>query len=222
MSYWVAGAAIGSAIIGAYSANKSSEAASDAAEAGIESTKGIMGQARNDSINLFSRGLQSSQSGITGALQFYQNNAQAKTVPFVQGNVAAQRVLGQGATQANNAILGRPVDMSFANNPRILPSNYSGITSAAVPTLGAGASYADTLGVKPAGAGTDTDAAVEDIDNPTKQEILEMAGGKLRSVRDADFYNPIKRIGNPVGLSDSMKDKVDKYDPVGKFLGGIF
>lgn len=136
MSYWIAGAAIGSALIGAYSSDKASDKAASAAKAGTAASNALANQARTDAINLFSRGLTSSNAGTGAALKFYQNNAKAKIQPYVRGNVAAQQVLGQGATQQQNAILGLPVDMTYANNPISLGADYSGIESAKIPTLG--------------------------------------------------------------------------------------
>ena len=135
MSFWVSGAVVGSAVIGGIASDRASGKASDAAEKGIDSSNALAAQARTDAINLFQQAKTSAQNGIGGALNFYKNNAQAKINPYIQGNVAAQQVLGQGATQANNAILGLPVDMSYAN-PKQLSSDYSGINSAALPTLG--------------------------------------------------------------------------------------
>jgi len=136
MSYWVAGAVVVGAVAGSKSSKDASDAAADSAKKGIAATQSSANQARTDAINLFASGGTSTQSGINSALRFYQNNAQARVEPFVQGNYAAQQVLGQGATQANNAILGLPVDMAFANTPRTLGADYSGITSAALPKLG--------------------------------------------------------------------------------------
>lgn len=48
----------------------------------------------------------------------------------------AQQAVGQGGIQANNAILGLPVDMSFANNPQQVETDYSGINNAQMPLLG--------------------------------------------------------------------------------------
>jgi hypothetical protein len=129
--------ALGGSVIGGISSNNAAGKAADASRDGIAATQAAARQARSDAINLFQRGLNSAQTGIGSALNFYQKNADAKLQPFVQGNMAAQQVLGQGATQANNAILGLPVDMSFANNPRALSADYSGIQSARLPTLGA-------------------------------------------------------------------------------------
>lgn len=217
MSYWVAGAAIGSAIIGAYSSSQASDAAADSAQDGIDAVNAATGRARSDAINLFSRGLQSSQAGTGGALKFYQENAKSKIAPFVQGNVAAQRVLGQGATQTNNAILGLPVDMAFANYPKTLSADYSGITSAQMPTLGG--SYADTVPNVLGGGSAAGETAPE---TPDKMEGLETAGGNLLSVRDSEFYDPIARIKNPVGLSASTKDKIDSVVPGAKFISNLF
>lgn len=133
----VATAVVGAAAIGAYSADKAADKVASAGKKGIASTEALAKQARTDAINLFQQARISSQNGIGGALNFYQQNAQKRIAPAVQGNMAAQQILGQGATQANNAILGLPVDMSFANSPKQISADYSGINKAKLPTLGA-------------------------------------------------------------------------------------
>jgi hypothetical protein len=187
MSYWIAGAAVGSAVIGGASANNAANKSASAARSGIASTERLMNQARNDSINLFTRAIQSSQSGIDGALKFYQENAAARINPFVQGNMAAQRVIGQGATQANNAILGLPVDMAFANNPQALAADYSGITSASLPQLGT------QLG-EPAGPQTPEDIKNR-IADPTGLKALLGPSTVAEENAAARNYDGIQAIG---------------------------
>ena len=136
MSYWVAGAAIGSAIIGAVSSNNAANKSANAAKAGIKSTTDLAKQSRLDAINLFNQGKQSRMLGQNAAFDFYKQNAQNISRPMVQGNMMAQQVQGQGGIQANNAILGLPVDMSFANNPQQVSADYSAINAAQLPQLG--------------------------------------------------------------------------------------
>lgn len=138
---WGAAAVVGAAVIGASASKSASDKAANSAKKGMAASEATMNKARTDAINLFASGRASSQAGTGGALNFYQQNAQAKINPFIKGNIAAQQVLGQGATQTNNAILGLPVDMGFANNPQTIGADYSGITTAKMPTLGA--SYAE-------------------------------------------------------------------------------
>lgn len=132
----VAAAVVGTTLLGAYSANKAASKMSDAAKKQISSTNNLANQARLDAQNLYSKAGQSAQAGIGGAVRFYQQNAEKRNAPLIQGNMMAQNVLGQGAQQANNAILGLPVDMSFANMPQQVNADYSGINSASLPILG--------------------------------------------------------------------------------------
>ncbi len=134
---WVAVAVAGAAVVGGIASNQSAKKSADAAKKGIDSSNALAGQARTDAINLFSQGRDSAQLGIGKTLDFYKNNAQAANQPLIQGNMMAQQVAGQGGIQANNAILGLPVDMSFANNPQQVTADYSGINSAQLPVLGA-------------------------------------------------------------------------------------
>jgi len=133
----VAAAIIGVSALGAYSANKAAGQQSDAAKKGMEQSLALQKQARDDAINLFSQGRSSAQAGIGSALNFYKDNAQAQSQPLIQGNMMGQQVLGQGGIQANNAILGLPVDMSFANNPQQVQADYTNINNAQLPQLGA-------------------------------------------------------------------------------------
>jgi len=133
----VATAVVGSALIGGYSANKAAGQQADSTEKGMKQSLGLQTQAREDAINLFSQGRSSAQAGIGSALNFYKDNAQAQSQPLIQGNMMAQQVLGQGGVQANNAILGLPVDMSFANNPQQVQADYTNINNAQLPQLGA-------------------------------------------------------------------------------------
>lgn len=142
----VATAVIGSAVIGAYSANKASDKASDAAKKGIASSERLAEQARTDATNLFNQGKQSRLLGRNSAFNLLQTNMQKTNQPMIQGNMMAQQAVGQGGIQANNAILGRPVDMSFANNPQQVQADYSGIQNAQMPDT---SSNYNVLGVTP-------------------------------------------------------------------------
>ena len=134
---WAAAAVVGAAVIGAGASNSAAKKSADAAKKGIASTERLAGQSREDAINLFGQGRQSAQLGIGNTLNFYKDNAQQRNQPLIQGNMMAQQVLGQGGIQANNAILGLPVDMSFANKPQQVSANYANINSAQLPQLGA-------------------------------------------------------------------------------------
>lgn len=133
---FVAAAVVGSAAINAYSSNKAADKQSDAAKKGIASTERLAEQARTDAVNLFTTGRQARILGRNAAFNLLQNNMQKTNQPMIQGNMMAQQAVGQGGIQANNAILGLPVDMSFANNPQQVQADYSGINSAQMPVLG--------------------------------------------------------------------------------------
>jgi hypothetical protein len=133
---WVAVAVAGAAVIGGVASNQASKKTADAAKKGIKSSNALAGQSRQDAINLFGQGRDSAQLGIGGALDFYQDTAQQRNQPLIQGNMMAQQAMGQGGIQANNAILGLPVDMSFANTPQQVTADYSKINAAKIPQLG--------------------------------------------------------------------------------------
>ncbi len=133
MSYFVGGALV----VGAVGSYMAADEASDATKKGIKASTEITNRARNDAIALFSNAARRKGIGLDQALNFYKTNALKRMQPFVQGNQSAQNVIGQGAMQANNAILGLPVDMSFVNQaqPNV---DYSGIQAATLPQLGTG------------------------------------------------------------------------------------
>jgi hypothetical protein len=132
----VAAAVIGSAVVGAYSSNKASKQVAAGQQKGLDTSNALNQQAIGQAKDYFNIGQKSAQAGFQSSLDFFKNAQPAKYAPMIQGNVAAQKVIGQGATQANNAILGLPVDMSFANQPQAIQPDYSAIQNAKVPVLG--------------------------------------------------------------------------------------
>jgi len=129
-------AVIGSAVIGAAASKSASKSAAKGQEKGLAASQAMSQQAIGQAKDYFNIGQRSSQAGFQSALDFFKNTQPAKYEPMIQGNVAAQRVIGQGAQQANNAILGLPVDMSFTNQQTAIQPNYSAIKSAQLPVLG--------------------------------------------------------------------------------------
>ena len=94
--------------------------ASDAQAAENEANRQFLregfGQARIDIAKNFPIIEQNQLLGAQGALDVIGRAVPAQIDVFQQGNVAAQTRLGQGLTQRQNAILGSPVDLSFAQD----------------------------------------------------------------------------------------------------------
>ena len=129
----VAAAVIGTAVIGGVASNKAANQQAKGVQQSIASTNALAAQARGDASGLYGSALQSSHNAATKTMDYFkQTNGQA-LAPLQQGNVLGQRALGQGYQQANNAILGLPVDMSFANNPQQITADYSQINNAQIP-----------------------------------------------------------------------------------------
>jgi hypothetical protein len=223
MSYWVAGAMVVGAVGSYASSENASKAVQKSAKNGLADANAKQDAARADAINLFGQGRSSAQAGIGGAMNFYKQNAQASTQPLIQGNMMAQQALGQGGIQANNAILGLPVDMSFANNPQQVKADYTNINNAQLPQLGA--SFADTEAARAAAAQPGINAA-----NAAEAKRLQAAaaakkrslydgsnGGITMAAFDKDRLKLDNIIGNPLGIAP---DKFDKVNPmkVGKKL----
>lgn len=132
----VAAAIVGSTLVSAYSANKAASQAASAQKKGLEQSNALAQQAIGQAKDYFNIGQKSSQAGFQSALDFFKNAQASKYQPMIQGNVAAQKVIGQGAQQANNAILGLPVDMSFTNQQTAIQPSLSAVQSAQLPMLG--------------------------------------------------------------------------------------
>jgi len=130
----IATAVVGSAVIGAYSANKASKTAAKSAEKGLEQSTALADQSRTAATNLYNQARVSGQRGLTSAFDFYKQAAQSKYQPFIKANTAAQGIIGQGAQQANNAILGLPVDMSFTQPQQVQP-DMSFLNNAQLPQM---------------------------------------------------------------------------------------
>lgn len=127
---------VGSTLVGGYAANKASKQAAESQKQGMNQSIDITNRARDDVMKLFQQSSQQSALARDQALNFYQQNAAKRITPYQSGNMAAQQVIGQGATQANNAILGLPVDMSFASQPQQIQADYGGINAAKLPASG--------------------------------------------------------------------------------------
>ena len=127
---------VGSTLVGGYAANKASTQAAESKKQGMNQSIDITNRARDDVMKLFQQSSQQSALARDQALNFYQQNAAKRITPYQSGNMAAQQVIGQGATQANNAILGLPVDMGFVSQPQQIQADYGGIGAAQLPASG--------------------------------------------------------------------------------------
>lgn len=85
-----------------------------AAEAGQELIRENIAEARDQIRTLFPEARQSAQQGFQSALDVFGQSIPTQANIFQQGNVGAQQMLSQGLPQFQNAILGLPTDLSFA------------------------------------------------------------------------------------------------------------
>lgn len=113
MGFYVSGAILGSTVVGAISSDKASKENSKGIKKGLEQSAALSNQARQEVMALFNKSAQNQQLGMKAALDYYKTAAPKRMTPLIQANQQAQNVIGQGAVQANNAILGLPVDMGF-------------------------------------------------------------------------------------------------------------
>lgn len=145
MSFWVAGAVVVGAVVAADSSNKASKRAAKGVKKGLEQSLSLTDQARQDVMKLFNASSQSTRLGVEGAFDFYKSMAPQRANPIIQSNTAAQGVIGQGAQQANNAILGLPVDMGFTA-PQSVQYDANYLQNAKLPAF---QSQAETLAPDP-------------------------------------------------------------------------
>jgi len=159
---------------GAYSSKRASDKQVDATNKGISQTNAMAAQSRKDAIQLYNQARQSGQRGLTSAFNFYQQAAPSKYSPITQSGVAAQRVIGQGAQQASNAILGLPVDMSFTDPQQINP-DLSFIQNAQLPEM--------TGEYLPASQSSQVQPAVSGIARELAQNAVSGRGGRFGGLR---------------------------------------
>jgi len=203
MSFFISGAVVVSAAAGAYASNKASKQQTKGIEKGIEASSALAQQARDDVNRLFQQGASQGRSGIEGAFNFYRQAAPQRMAPVTQGFQQGINVLGQGAQQANNAILGLPVDMSFTNQQvQQAPAGYmdqAQLTQA--PILGA------------------ADSAAE---QPTVEQAQPAQQGAKQPASTAQLMNPLNYAKNPLGGAKAIVKKIESKDPARKLLKKIF
>jgi len=94
-------------------ANKAGKQSAQNSQDMINFLKSQGAQTRADAIPLFQAAQDSRRGGYQGAMDIFGQTYPQQVGLYQQGNVGAQRVLGQGSQQYENAILGRPVNRSF-------------------------------------------------------------------------------------------------------------
>ncbi len=202
MSYWVAGALVTSAVVGAASSKDASKKNAAGVKKGLNQSLDITNKARADVISLFDNASKKANIGNAAALDFYKQNAQKRMQPFIQGNQNAQNVINLGAQQANNAILGLPVNTNFAQQPQP-QADYSGIMGAKLPE------YGPTF--------ADQQAAQELAAQP---QIEADAAAKAKSKAAAEKEKTsLAYIANPLNQGNNLKTGANLTK---KLIGKIF
>jgi hypothetical protein len=208
MSFFVSGAVVLSAGAAAYSSNKASKQQAKGVAKGIEASSALAQQARDDVNRLFAVGAAQGRSGIEGAFNFYKQAAPQRMAPVSQGFQQGINVLGQGAQQANNAILGLPVDMNFTSQQvQQAPAGYldqAQLTQ--VPMLGSANPEAEKQ-------------AAED-------ELGANAGGQQQNAKQppstSQLLNPLNYAKDPIGGAKAIVKKIESKDPARKLLKKLF
>ena len=100
---------------------KAGKKMSEAARRGQDFIREGVEQARGDIMPLFESAQQNRMLGGQAALDIFGGAVPEQARMFGLGNVGAQQVLGQGAQQYQNAILGNPVNYSFARPQQLEP-----------------------------------------------------------------------------------------------------
>lgn len=216
MSYFVGGAILVSAVGGAVASNKASKQQTKGIEKGIDASAALAQQARADVMKLWQQGSTQGRAGIEGAFNFYKQAAPQRMAPVTQGFQQGINVLGQGAQQANNAILGLPVDMGFTNQQVAqAPAGYlDGAKLSAPPILGAEALLAEQPTVEQSSSAT--------ANEPGTREKIRTAGGLLADPLSKDRYDPVDRLTNPLGLSEGVQKKLESKSVAKKVFKKLF
>lgn len=131
---WVAVAVAGAAVVGAVASNHAANKQADGVKKSIESTNALASQSRSDATSLFGTGQLAARNASQNVIDFYKATNTAPVNTLIQGNVLGQKALGEGYKQANNAILGLPVDMSFTN-PQAVTADYTNINKGQLSPL---------------------------------------------------------------------------------------
>lgn len=201
---WVAVAVAGSAVVGAVASNSAANKQASSAKKGLNQSSQLANQSRMTAIDLYNRGEQGKQAGQLGAFNFYKQASPLRIDPFVQGNIGAQKILGQGATQANNAILGLPVDMSFANNPQQIRYDQNYLQSSQMPTQQP--SFSNEQGIQP-----EQKIPVSDSGG--------MGMGIMQDPKNIKQNLDVKnRVLNPLGVSEKINNKISPSKHIKKLL----
>ncbi len=195
---------VGGALINSHAQGSAADKQAEGVKKGLKQSASLADQSRNAAIELYSQGRKSSQAGLGAALDFYKKSAPTKYAPMTLGNAAAQGIIGQGATQANNAILGNAVDMSFAQQ---INPDLSFINAAQLPVLPESPLYAGL------GASQSTEQGAV---KPSTKDLILTGGGIAMSPEE--MLKPKNALTNPLGLSDKIASK----DPVSKALKKLF
>jgi len=119
---WIAGiAAIGGGLL----ANKSAGAAVDAQKDQNKANEAFIREqainARNDAIPLYGAAQDNRGIGAQAALDVFGQSIPEQGRLFQGGNVAAQGMILAGLPQANNALLGMPIDYSQFQTQQLSP-----------------------------------------------------------------------------------------------------
>lgn len=207
MSYFVGGAIVVSAVAGAVSSDRAADKQSKGVQKGLDQSAQLANQARADVMGLFDRSARISGMTFETMMDYYKTAAPKRMSPYLQGNKQAQTVIGQGAQQANNAILGLPVDMSFTNQPQIVP----GTDHLNVDLPDYNKAVNEEI--------TKENEAIAEAQKSTKKDPGYLTGGGIfRSPLDKNMLDPKERLENPLGLSDSLSKKLNPKNVLKKLF----
>lgn len=219
-----AAAIAASTVISAYSANKAAKEQSKGVNRGLEQSSALAAQARADVMRLFDRSMRTSGLSMQSMLDYYKTAAPKRVSPYLQGNQQAQNVLGLGSQQANNAILGMPVDMSFTNQPQIVPGTDH--LGASLPDYSAvDKQMAIEAQKKEAEIAAQQGGTIHSPQRGNIKDMIMTGGGLLADPTSKDFYNPVNQLTNPLGLGKKIDDKINpvkSIKSIGKKLKKIF
>ena len=125
-------AIVGSAALGAYSSRQASKAAQSGQKKARQSVERAAQQARQDVLKFIPSAQNMITEGARGAIETLRTSAPAQQRQISLGNIAAQDTVGRGFQQAQQALLGQPVQpfetksIPYSSSPFSKSSAYLG------------------------------------------------------------------------------------------------
>jgi len=99
-------------VLGAISSKRAAKKAKKGQRRALAATKSASEQASSTVKDLFGQAREARTQGFDRGLNFLAGAPESQITPFQTGNIQAQEQISRGLPQIQNALLGRPVDLT--------------------------------------------------------------------------------------------------------------